>query len=183
MKVRLSGLLCLTNDRSWYLPAPSQNCTKFQRLQPSDGSKYSTREQRRLARGFPHWMGREIRGSTNPKCITRRSDGRRERLARQTCKFQNRLPRLLVESMIAFRKRHKLKSCTCSHAALDVGKKLFSLFALALDLPETYFDDKVVSTRTGLAGRCLISPRLYILPPPCVRSIIRRSQMHWTIKY
>ncbi|KAG1884105.1 hypothetical protein F4604DRAFT_1735002 [Suillus subluteus] len=30
------------------------------------------------------------------------------------------------------------------HAALAVGKKLFCLFALALDLPETYFDDKTV---------------------------------------
>ena len=30
-----------------------------------------------------------------------------------------------------------------SHAALNVGKVLFPLFALALGLPETYFDDKV----------------------------------------
>jgi isopenicillin N synthase-like dioxygenase len=30
-----------------------------------------------------------------------------------------------------------------SHAAVDVGKALFPLFALALDLPENYFDDKV----------------------------------------
>ncbi|OJA18276.1 hypothetical protein AZE42_04992 [Rhizopogon vesiculosus] len=30
------------------------------------------------------------------------------------------------------------------HAALAVGKKLFGLFALALDLPETYFDDKTL---------------------------------------
>lgn len=30
-----------------------------------------------------------------------------------------------------------------SHGALTVGKKLFCLFALALDLPETYFNDKV----------------------------------------
>ncbi|KAG1739550.1 2OG-Fe(II) oxygenase [Suillus lakei] len=30
------------------------------------------------------------------------------------------------------------------HAALTVGKKLFYLFALALDLPEMYFDDKTV---------------------------------------
>ncbi|KAH0832404.1 2OG-Fe(II) oxygenase [Lanmaoa asiatica] len=29
------------------------------------------------------------------------------------------------------------------HAAVNVGKVLFPLFALALDLPETYFDDKV----------------------------------------
>ncbi|KAI6149146.1 hypothetical protein BKA82DRAFT_4329117 [Pisolithus tinctorius] len=28
------------------------------------------------------------------------------------------------------------------HAAVDVGKVLFRLFAIALDLPETYFDDK-----------------------------------------
>jgi len=30
-----------------------------------------------------------------------------------------------------------------SHAAVNVGKVLFPLFALALELPETYFDDKV----------------------------------------
>ncbi|KAG2125792.1 hypothetical protein DEU56DRAFT_823781 [Suillus clintonianus] len=30
------------------------------------------------------------------------------------------------------------------HAALAVGKKLFCLFALALDLPETYFNDKTM---------------------------------------
>ena len=30
-----------------------------------------------------------------------------------------------------------------SHAALAVGKTLYHLFALALDLPETYFEDKV----------------------------------------
>ncbi|KAG2069026.1 Clavaminate synthase-like protein [Suillus decipiens] len=30
------------------------------------------------------------------------------------------------------------------HAALSIGKKLFCLFALALDLPETYFNDKTV---------------------------------------
>ena len=30
-----------------------------------------------------------------------------------------------------------------SHVALGVGRLLFRLFALALDLPETYFDDKV----------------------------------------
>ncbi|OCH87338.1 Clavaminate synthase-like protein [Obba rivulosa] len=31
---------------------------------------------------------------------------------------------------------------TYYHAAVDLGKKLFPLFALALDLPEDYFDDK-----------------------------------------
>ena len=30
-----------------------------------------------------------------------------------------------------------------SHAAVSVGKVLFPLFALALELPEAYFDDKV----------------------------------------
>ena len=30
-----------------------------------------------------------------------------------------------------------------SHAAVAVGKALFPLFALALDLPEDFFDDKV----------------------------------------
>jgi hypothetical protein len=30
-----------------------------------------------------------------------------------------------------------------SHSALKLGKLLFPLYALALDLPETFFDDKV----------------------------------------
>lgn len=30
-----------------------------------------------------------------------------------------------------------------SHEVLEVGKLLFPLFALALDLPENFFDDKV----------------------------------------
>lgn len=35
-------------------------------------------------------------------------------------------------------------SCSLhSHAAVNLGRKLFPLFALALDLPENYFDDKV----------------------------------------
>jgi len=32
---------------------------------------------------------------------------------------------------------------TTSHRALQVGQQLFPLFALALDLPENFFDDKV----------------------------------------
>lgn len=34
-------------------------------------------------------------------------------------------------------------SFVASHSALKLGKLLFPLFALALDLPETFFDDKV----------------------------------------
>ncbi|KIO02516.1 hypothetical protein M404DRAFT_956974 [Pisolithus tinctorius Marx 270] len=34
------------------------------------------------------------------------------------------------------------------HAAVDVGKVLFHLFAIALDLPETYFDDKTRNSAT-----------------------------------
>jgi isopenicillin N synthase-like dioxygenase len=30
-----------------------------------------------------------------------------------------------------------------SHAAVRLGQSLFPLFALALDLPENFFDDKV----------------------------------------
>lgn len=30
-----------------------------------------------------------------------------------------------------------------SHAAIRLGKYMFPLFALALDLPENFFDDKV----------------------------------------
>ncbi|KAH7885002.1 hypothetical protein F5I97DRAFT_1928422 [Phlebopus sp. FC_14] len=40
------------------------------------------------------------------------------------------------------------------HAACAVGKALFPLFALALDLPENYFDDKVQSLRSSL-GRII----------------------------
>jgi len=32
---------------------------------------------------------------------------------------------------------------TTSHRALHAGQQLFPLFALALDLPENFFDDKV----------------------------------------
>lgn len=32
---------------------------------------------------------------------------------------------------------------TISHRVIHIGKLLFPLFALALDLPESYFDDKV----------------------------------------
>ena len=31
----------------------------------------------------------------------------------------------------------------CSHAAVKLGRSLFPLFALALNLPENFFDDKV----------------------------------------
>lgn len=34
-------------------------------------------------------------------------------------------------------------TCLRSHAAVELGKKLFPLFALALNLPEDFFDDKV----------------------------------------
>ena len=36
-----------------------------------------------------------------------------------------------------------------SHAAVGVGKLLFRLFALALELPETYFDNKVGRSYRG----------------------------------
>ena len=36
-----------------------------------------------------------------------------------------------------------------SHAAMGVGRLLFHLFSLALDLPETYFDDKVDPSYQG----------------------------------
>ncbi|KAI6039638.1 hypothetical protein EDC04DRAFT_2568213 [Pisolithus marmoratus] len=36
------------------------------------------------------------------------------------------------------------------HAAIGVGKVLFRLFALALDLPETYFDDKARSNSAAI---------------------------------
>ncbi|KAJ8583594.1 Clavaminate synthase-like protein [Rhizopogon salebrosus TDB-379] len=36
------------------------------------------------------------------------------------------------------------------HATLTVGKKLFGLFAMALDLPETYFDDKTMYSAANM---------------------------------
>jgi isopenicillin N synthase-like dioxygenase len=42
-----------------------------------------------------------------------------------------------------FSRHRKLTMQSYSHAVHAVGKKLFCLFAMALDLPETYFDDKV----------------------------------------
>ncbi|KAH8822596.1 hypothetical protein DL96DRAFT_1618403 [Flagelloscypha sp. PMI_526] len=42
------------------------------------------------------------------------------------------------ESLPSFR----VKALSYYHAALKLGKSLFPLFALALDLPETFFDDK-----------------------------------------
>ena len=39
-------------------------------------------------------------------------------------------------------------SSAISHAAVGVGKLLFPIFALALDLPEDHFDDKVRYNRT-----------------------------------
>ncbi|KAJ8581247.1 Clavaminate synthase-like protein [Rhizopogon salebrosus TDB-379] len=42
------------------------------------------------------------------------------------------------------------------HASFTVGKKLFALFALALDLPETYFDDKTMYPAAAI--RCLHYP-------------------------
>jgi len=52
-------------------------------------------------------------------------------------------------------------SFVASHSALKLGKLLFPLFALALDLPETFFDDKVSKinwTRllTSLLSYCLV---------------------------
>lgn len=35
------------------------------------------------------------------------------------------------------------RQCASSHGALDLGRALFPLFALALDLPEIFFEDKV----------------------------------------
>ena len=36
-----------------------------------------------------------------------------------------------------------MNSLPRSHSAIQLGQSLFPLFALALDLPETFFDDKV----------------------------------------
>lgn len=36
-----------------------------------------------------------------------------------------------------------------SHAAVNLGRKLFPLFARALDLPEDFFNDKVCASVCG----------------------------------
>ncbi|KAG8214680.1 hypothetical protein J3R82DRAFT_9758 [Butyriboletus roseoflavus] len=40
-----------------------------------------------------------------------------------------------------------LSPSTCSHAAVKLGQSLFPLFAVALDLPENFFDDKACFMR------------------------------------
>jgi isopenicillin N synthase-like dioxygenase len=52
----------------------------------------------------------------------------------------------------------KSPECTAtdhSSAILRLGQSLFPLFALALDLPETFFDDKVSFAFPGHTGRLL----------------------------
>ena len=58
-------------------------------------------------------------------------------------------------------------SFVVSHSALKLGKLLFPLFALALDLPETFFDDKVskinwIRLLTSLLSYCLVIVMLLI---------------------
>ena len=45
-----------------------------------------------------------------------------------------------------FNKAHPRISLLCSHAAVRLGQSLFPLFALALNLSENFFDDKVSCT-------------------------------------
>lgn len=45
--------------------------------------------------------------------------------------------------------------CWYSHRVLIVGKSLFPLFALALDLPENFFDDKVIFLSVSLDPKIL----------------------------
>jgi len=56
--------------------------------------------------------------------------------------FSRSVPQLLVRRLMGTIPE-LLTTFGTSHAAVDVGRLLFRLFALALDLPETYFDDKV----------------------------------------
>lgn len=61
-------------------------------------------------------------------------------------------------------------SFVASHSALKLGKLLFPLFALALDLPETFFDDKVSKVNrarllTSLLSCCLVMSVLLISWP------------------
>ncbi len=77
--------------------------------------------------------------------------------------FQGVRPRVLVSQVWvghtwthwcpgAARDADRLRSVR-SHAAVNLGRKLFPLFALALDLPEDFFADKVRAwvTRSGFA--------------------------------
>lgn len=38
----------------------------------------------------------------------------------------------------------------CSHAAVELGRKLFPLFALALDLDDDFFEDKTKSSAANM---------------------------------
>jgi hypothetical protein len=60
----------------------------------------------------------------------------------------------------------------CSHSAIQLGQTLFTLFALALDLPENYFDDKVHAIRNACYMCSDTSHRLLDLLRSCGSSII-----------
>ncbi len=45
----------------------------------------------------------------------------------------------------------RVKLTLHSHAAVALGRKLFPLFALALNLPEDFFDDKVTQNVSDLS--------------------------------
>lgn len=74
---------------------------------------------------------------------------------------------------------HERCMLTCSsYAALRLGASLFPLFALALDLPENYFDDKVMLgiPDLGIASLMLIR-RLPNPPPSCGYCTTLRKQV------
>ena len=66
------------------------------------------------------------------------------------------------------RNAHFLFTECPSHAAVQLGRSLFPLFALALDLPENFFDDKV-TTETSSSSRWYSVP--YSRPRP--RNLLR----------
>ena len=64
-------------------------------------------------------------------------------MALRTSQVSRSVPELLVRRLLGVNDTSVLTTFGTSHAAVGVGKILFPFFALALELPETYFDDKV----------------------------------------
>ena len=70
-----------------------------------------------------------------------------------------------------------------SHAAVKLGQSLFPLFALALDLPENFFDNKVLFLHPVQSGYAYLTEygRLRSRLLSCAFSTIRPRLDPWTI--
>jgi len=82
---------------------------------------------------------------TGSRPTQRRRHGRKKCVANCNSELSREGARVLVSSS-ALSRWLKLTKAR-SYAAVKLGKLLFPLFALALDLPETFFDDKVLLLR------------------------------------